>query len=757
MVLVIFSLTFVIAVPININIEYPENNGDYSKQINMINWSYEGGNIGDCWYNLGNGNINFDCNDSVINTTNSTEGDNTWAVYVNHSSGSILSDSVDFYVDSLAPTITVTEPTTSPAYSGGASITVTASAFDSNLKEAWLLLYYITGGTPVSFGDLSIFSGQTLNGLNEGQYRWTVDAEDDYNHTSTSEGIIVLDNTPPQFSNILIDPTNNSNYSYSQSYDFDITWIDEVAGVDASFIEFNGENHTMNNDGNNYSLTLPSLAAGNYNYYFWANDSAGNMNVSDSSLYVINKADPIANLVSDVTNWTIELGTSIVINASENNLGDDDINYRIFVDETTELTSGVAWQPLSIGIYNISLNSSEGQNYSTVNPLDNKTLIVQDTIGPEFDLISSPLNNTAYTNGYEPYFEIDNVSDPSGIDECILYINNDSYNEWNNKKEEDGPDVAATSIEVKDVEGGEEGAMWIDFQGMGFDAGKYLWNITCIDNLGNKNATKPRFFTVLPNITFIGNYTNLTNVSDLSNVIYFYIENEFGKINFTQPIDFSDGVDWSAFLNLTFNSASVNGSSRFNTTAIIEFYNLSFKKPRILRDGEICNGVCVKLSYINNTLIFNVTGFSEYSSEETPVKSGGSSGSCTTDWECTDWSTCIDSVQTRTCSKVKPYCSKTTTDKPIESQECELEALAVTNHRDRNNESQPTSTSSIENSTQTSPPGITGAAIGANVVSILGIIIFLILFVVAYIFVTKKKNQTIEQKIKEEVAKITKK
>ena len=62
-------------------------------------------------------------------------------------------------------------------------------------------------------------------------------------------------------------------------------------------------------------------------------------------------------------------------------------------------------------------------------------------------------------------------------------------------------------------------------------------------------------------------------------------------------------------------------------------YNLTFSNPRILRDGQVCQSIiCTKINYSSNVLRFNVTGFTNYSSEETPtevsgVVSGGGGGS----------------------------------------------------------------------------------------------------------------------------------
>ena len=74
-----------------------------------------------------------------------------------------------------------------------------------------------------------------------------------------------------------------------------------------------------------------------------------------------------------------------------------------------------------------------------------------------------------------------------------------------------------------------------------------------------------------------------------------------------------------------------------NKSAILKLYNLTFSDPRILRNGEACpNSICTKISYSGGTLTFNVTQFSEYSSEEIPVSlttKPATGGSCTRKFE----------------------------------------------------------------------------------------------------------------------------
>jgi len=53
----------------------------------------------------------------------------------------------------------------------------------------------------------------------------------------------------------------------------------------------------------------------------------------------------------------------------------------------------------------------------------------------------------------------------------------------------------------------------------------------------------------------------------------------------------------------------------------------------------------------------------------TIIASGGGGGSCATKWNCSQWSECVNNIQSRTCSYPQNYC-KPLIKKPIESQAC---------------------------------------------------------------------------------------
>ena len=135
------------------------------------------------------------------------------------------------------------------------------------------------------------------------------------------------------------------------------------------------------------------------------------------------------------------------------------------------------------------------------------------------------------------------------------------------------------------------------------------------------------------------NSSTYEDIQDLSDII---LENrDYGKMKFNEAINltndstYSDNIlDLDSYTSISNNSIIVNSTflPNFNKSATLYLYNLSFKNPRILKDGALCSAtICARKNYTVNftfwddttsysggLLAFNVTEFSKYSAEETP-------------------------------------------------------------------------------------------------------------------------------------------
>ena len=213
-----------------------------------------------------------------------------------------------------------------------------------------------------------------------------------------------------------------------------------------------------------------------------------------------------------------------------------------------------------------------------------------------------PLNNSGTFHGNITFFY--NVSDASDIINCSLIIN-DKFNMSNN------------TLITKDA--------LMSFNVQEFPVAPYNWSINCTDILANAGGSPKRGFTINL-MQFFNTKINFSAI-DIRNVTNFTIhEPDFGIINFTQGIDFSQGFDIDRYVNISFNRIEINSSAipHFNVSATLQLVGLTFTNPRILFDGNVCPAsICKKVSYDTSggVLVFNVTHFTAYSSEETPAES----------------------------------------------------------------------------------------------------------------------------------------
>lgn len=173
----------------------------------------------------------------------------------------------------------------------------------------------------------------------------------------------------------------------------------------------------------------------------------------------------------------------------------------------------------------------------------------------------------------------------------------------------------------------------------------YLYANNSDGNLTSENVAffvNETLFTILYseyNGSFAGASIDFIRFSyeDIQNLSDIVLENaEFGKISFNEIVNLTDDSDTSdntldldANTNVSFNRIELDSSAlpNFDKSATLLLYNLTFDDPRVLKDGVVCpSSICVENSFSGGILDFNVTGFSVYSTEETPLSADDSSG-----------------------------------------------------------------------------------------------------------------------------------
>ncbi len=274
------------------------------------------------------------------------------------------------------------------------------------------------------------------------------------------------------------------------------------------------------------------------------------------------------------------------------NWNEDDFNYNLTEGNHT---------------WNIYCNDTFGvYNYS-----ENRTFYAWDytQIAPEIYL-TWPNDNQIFNWNEEVGLEIPEIYSSSEVKNCSQIVDGQIRWIWN----------FTDWIQVGDI--------------YYADSGKHSWSYNCINIYGITGYSENRTFyrlneDIIPENLFL-TYSNAND--DLSNILGLYIFSWVGSENRFQGISFIDNISLSKINNLS-DFISISNYRIFvdsvkapwlNKNATLIFEDITFANPRILKDGVI---ISIPFSYINDTLTFNVTGFSEYIIEETPIIPSSSSSS----------------------------------------------------------------------------------------------------------------------------------
>jgi hypothetical protein len=168
------------------------------------------------------------------------------------------------------------------------------------------------------------------------------------------------------------------------------------------------------------------------------------------------------------------------------------------------------------------------------------------------------------------------------------------------------------------------------------------------DTLGVLNFSMVHFFmydtrTIIIYNSFKTNTSGSTtnfdslNQSQLENLSDMTLEHTtYGKIvwlerinltNDSSPGDRVTVLDSNIIIGHEFIFVNATNLSNLDKSARLWFYNLNYANPRVLKEGVICpDSVCSNEVYSSGTLRVDVTGFSNYTLEETPEVPGSGGG-----------------------------------------------------------------------------------------------------------------------------------
>lgn len=510
-------------------------------------------------------------------------------------------------VDLMIPALTIDSPIDNSSFTASSTVEINVSVSDQtnvsvsvtvekpNSAKEQYQMYQINS---------SFYQYNFTNTSQLGSYNISINATDEsgnYNDTQYVE-IQAIETTPPTDFNL----TSPGNNTVSSDMTPSLIWeqTSEPNFANYTVIIYETNNKSVVNETysvisiTNTTIDLPNNLSSDFEYY-WdvrAFDIYGNSRLSNQLYkYTTDNTIPIINITSP--NDTIVRTNTTTFNYVPTDLSL--VNCSLFIN-----TSG-SWESNQTNISavsgqtnNFSLNLGEGNylwnvrcddgvgNYAFSN--SNATFSVAFD-NPSLELVNPPDKSGDSDGSFEVYYNITHID---AIANCTLEL--------------EGSDYVDDSINLNQTN---------NFSLVGFSEGTYDYNITCTDVSGYSNQTETRSITVIL-LTQFGANTTLIDGINIENISNFTVEKEnLGKIIFTEGINFTGGLNANQVIQINEKLVSVDVETqpKLNTSATIEFYNLSYQFiPILLRNNNVCTD-CSTIDYSFGKLSVQVPHFTNYS------------------------------------------------------------------------------------------------------------------------------------------------
>jgi pimeloyl-ACP methyl ester carboxylesterase len=228
--------------------------------------------------------------------------------------------------------------------------------------------------------------------------------------STTDNTTVTADITFPSWTNNKTSPASPVTYSPAGSYQFNMTWTDNIA-LDTAYFEHNftgtAANYTPtgfvgNTTNREYYYNYGALPAGTYYWKSWANDTSNNLNFTDAFSYFVNKTASSINLLLNGNDANITINQHTVANITAY-LVSPTAGYIEIYQNGTLINSGQS--PLTnltnyttVGTYNITAIYPATQNYTSSYETHFLTISEVDTQAPNWtNAIAFPASPATYS------------------------------------------------------------------------------------------------------------------------------------------------------------------------------------------------------------------------------------------------------------------------------------------------------------------------------------------------------------------------
>lgn len=341
--------------PPSVNITFPEP-FNYTFAPTTLNYTYEGSPTS-CWYSTDGGvtNISTTCGIVVTGLT-ASQGWNTWAISIEDAQLRKADSSVNFYVDSIAPTITPINPANN-TFTNNTTQNFTAEINDTGigLANATLNIYNQTGlynQTTIDLGGVatSIVGIPVL--LVDGFYNWFFNVFDILgNQAVTENNTLTIDTITPAISIV---------------YPQDANYTSKPTQLDYTLSDINPDTcwYSLDSGATNISITCGNNVTGlsaNEGINTWLvsiQDKAGNVNSSSATFFVDSVAPTIQYVAPTETDNSYITRTNLYVNVTASDTNLKNITTRLYLagtlinsQTTTTSPNYYSYGGLANGIY----------------------------------------------------------------------------------------------------------------------------------------------------------------------------------------------------------------------------------------------------------------------------------------------------------------------------------------------------------------------------------------------------------------------
>ncbi len=290
---------------------------------------------------------------------------------------------------------------------------------------------------------------------------------------------VLADTKGPAINFVQPTPANDTVQNKNRVF-INATVTDALSGIDACLLEWNGVNESMTKVGTGLSVychvNKTGLADGTYSYKVYANDSAGNWNVSETRIVTVDTTPPTITFVPPTpANGSILSQAWVFINitASEN-LSTALLEWN-GINETMQ-GSGTNWYLNKTGLASGTYTYKVYGNDSSDNWGVSETRIVKINFPPQISL-HYPLNNTQFNDTQTVTFNFTATDELSTTLSCSVYLDG-ILNQTNN------------SVQNGSVS---------EFTIANISYGEHNWFINCSDG-ELSTVSETRYFTIADTI-----------------------------------------------------------------------------------------------------------------------------------------------------------------------------------------------------------------------------------------------------------------